>query len=350
MKRLDWKKGKKYLAAAAAAASVALAVTGCSTNGGTSNSGGTSSSSGGTSAFQGSSNETYYMVTFLSGIEYWKGCFAGMQAAAKDLGVKVVFTGAPQYDINQEVTTMQQVIAKHPAGILVTSINAQAMTPVINQAISAGIPVISFDSDAPQSKRYAYLGTSNIEAGQKAADYLGQALGGHGEVAVITTPGELNLDQRVQGFKEEMAAKYPGIKVVAVQNGNSDQIKTAQVTSALLQTYPNLAGIFCTEADEGTGAATAVQEAGKTGKVKIVSFDTDKATLNAIKSGEITATVAQGTWNMGFWGLMDLFVIHHNLVHPVANWQQSNVDPVPPEVDTGVTIVTKDNVNAYLQQ
>jgi len=349
MKRFNWKSGKKYAAVAAAAASIVLAATGCSTGGG--NSSTSSGSTGGSSsAFQGSSSETYYMVTFLSGIEYWKGCFAGMQAAAKDLGVKAVFTGAPQYDINQEVTTMQQVIAKHPAGILVTSINAQAMTPVINQAIAAGIPVISFDSDAPQSKRYAYLGTSNIEAGQKAADYLGQALGGHGEVAVITTPGELNLDQRVQGFKDEMAAKYPGVKVVAVQNGNSDQIKTAQVTSALLQTYPNLAGIFCTEADEGTGAATAVQEAGKTGKVKIVSFDTDKATLNAIKSGQITATVAQGTWNMGFWGLMDLFAIHHNLVHPVANWQQSGVDPVPPEVDTGVTIVTKSNVNAYLQQ
>ncbi|GLV15007.1 sugar ABC transporter substrate-binding protein [Alicyclobacillus hesperidum] len=340
------KNKKRYASIAAAAAAVVLGLTGCST----SSTGTSTASSGSSGAFHGSANETYYMVTFLSGIEYWKGVYAGMQAAAKDLGVKTVFTGAPQYDINQEVTTMQQVIAKKPAGIMVTSINAQALTPVINQAIAAGIPVISFDSDAPQSERYAYLGTSNVEAGQKAADYLGQQLNGKGEVAVISTPGELNLDQRVQGFRQEMSQKYPGIKIVAVQNGNSDQIKTAQVTSALLQSYPGLGGIFATEADEGTGAATAVKEANKTGSVKIVSFDTDKATLDAIKSGEITATVAQGTWNMGFWGLMDLFTIHHNLLTPVANWKQSGVDPVPPQVDTGVTIVTSKNVNAYLSK
>uniref|UniRef100_UPI002892F4D3 substrate-binding domain-containing protein n=2 Tax=Alicyclobacillus acidiphilus TaxID=182455 RepID=UPI002892F4D3 len=277
-----------------------------------------------------------------------KGILAGAQAAAKDLNVKVVYTGAPQYSINQEVTTMEQVIAKKPAGILVSSMNAKAMTPVINKAVEAGIPVISFDSDAPQSKRYAYLGTSNVQAGQAAADYLGKSLNGKGQVAVITTPGELNLDQRVQGFEQEMKSKYPKVKIVAVQNGNSDQITTAQVTSALLQTHPELSGIFADEADEGTGAATAVKEAGKTGKVKIVSFDMDKATLDQIQQGLITATVAQGEWNMGFWGLMDAYTVHNDLATPVPNWQKNGVDPVPPSVDTGVTIITKSNVKAYL--
>lgn len=297
----------------------------------------------------GSQNETYYMVTFLSGIEYWKGVYQGMQAAAKLLHVKTVYTGAPQYNINQEVTTFDQLIAKKPAGILVTSINAQAMTPAINQAIAAGIPVISFDSDAPQSNRYAYLGTSNTEAGQVAADYLGKTLQGKGQVAVVTTPGELNLDQRVQGFESEMAKDFPNIKIVSVQNGNSDQTKTAQVTSALLQKYPKLAGVFATEADEGTGVATAVKEANKSSSIKIVSFDTDTSTLQEINQGLITATIAQGTWNMGFWGLMDAYMIHHNLLHPVANWQTAHVDPVPPSVDTGVTVITKKNVGAYLK-
>ncbi len=344
--KLNVKKAGLMLMAAVA---VTLGIVGCS---GSSNGGSASSKSGAAGskmAFRGSSNETYYMVTFLSGIEYWKGVYAGMQAAADDLGVKTVYTGAPQYDINQEVTTMQQVIAKKPAGILVTSINARAMTPVIDQAIAAGIPVISFDSDAPSSKRYAYLGTSNYEAGQKAAEYLGKTLNGQGQVVVVTTPGELNLDQRTQGFKTEMAAKYPNVTVVAVENGNSNQIQTAQVTSTLLQKYPHLSGIFATEADEGTGAATAVKEANMTGSVKIVSFDTDKATLDAVKSGLITATIAQGTWNMGFWGLMDAFAIHHDLLHPVASWQTAGVDPVPPSVDTGVTVITKSNVGAYLQ-
>ena len=302
-----------------------------------------------TSPLQGSHSETYYMVTFLSGIEYWKGPFAGMQAAGKLLNVNTQYTGGPQYDINQEVTVLQQVIAKKPAGILLTSINAQALQPVINQAIKQGIPVISFDSDSPNSNRYAYLGTSNQEAGSIAAKYLGKQLNGKGQVAVVTTPGELNLDQRAQGFEAEMKTDFPGIQVVGVENGNSDQIKTAQVTSTLLQKYPKLSGIFATEADEGTGVATAVKEAHLTGKVKIVSFDTDKATLQQVKAGEISATIAQGTWNMGFWGLMDAFMVHHDLLHPVSDWKTANVDPVPPSVDTGVTVITKQNVGYYLK-
>jgi ribose transport system substrate-binding protein len=328
---------------------LSLAVVGCGTTQSSATSASTASSTQSASKLVGQPNETYYMVTFLSGIEYWKGVYAGMEAAAKDLNVKTVYTGAPQYDINQEVTTLEQIIAKKPAGILVTSINAKAMTPAINQAIAAGIPVISFDSDAPDSNRYAYLGTSNYEAGQVAAKFLGKQLNGNGQVAIVSTPGELNLDQRTQGFKDEMAKDYPNVKIVAVENGNSDQIKTAQVTSTLLQTYPQLAGVFATEADEGTGVATAVKEANKSNSIKIVSFDTNKATLQQIQQGLVTATIAQGTWNMGFWGLMDAFTIHHDLLHPVANWQQAKVDPVPPSVDTGVTVITKDNVNAYLQ-
>lgn len=344
------RKMKKLGLIAGAAAALSLTLAGCSTNSSASSNGtGGSTGSSSNAAFVGQPGETYYMITFLSGIEYWKGVLAGAQEAAKDLHVKVVYTGAPQYDINQEATTLQQVIAKKPAGIIITSINAKAMTPYINQAIAAGIPVISFDSDAPASQRYSYLGTSNVEAGQKAADYLGQQLNGTGQVAVVSTPGELNLDQRVQGFKQEMAQKFPGIKVVATENGNSDQIKTAQVTSALLQNYPNLNGVFATEADEGIGVSTAVKEANKTGSVKVVSFDTDKATLQAIKNGQISATIAQGTWNMGFWGLMYAYTVHHDLLHPVANWKQAHVDPLPPSVDTGVTVITSQNVSSYLQ-
>ena len=76
------------------------------------------------------------MITFLSGIEYWKGVYRGMESAGNLLHVKTVYTGAPQYDINQEVTTLEQVIAKKPAGILITSMNPVALTPAINQAVA----------------------------------------------------------------------------------------------------------------------------------------------------------------------------------------------------------------------
>ncbi|WP_303801161.1 substrate-binding domain-containing protein [Alicyclobacillus macrosporangiidus] len=301
----------------------------------------------GTGALAGSASEKYEMVTFLSGIDYWKGAYKGMQDAAKLFGVTTVYTGASNYDINQEVTVLNQVIAQKPAGILLTCINPDALKPSIDKAISEGIPVVTFDSDSPDSNRYSFLATSNYEAGVIAADTLAKLTGGTGDVAILVTPGQLNLQQRAQGFTDTIKQKYPNMHIVAVENGKENQIQSASVTSAILSAHPNLVGIFGTDANAGVGIATAIKEANKVGKVHIVSFDTDKATLDLVKSGVIDATLAQGTWNMGYWGMQFLFELHHNLLHPVSDWKAAHIPPLPPNVDTGVSVVTKQNVDFY---
>ncbi len=150
--------------------------------------------------FVGNPKEEYYMVTFASGIEYWKGCFKGMQDAASLLGVKAIYTGSPQDGVTQEATVLEQVIAKKPAGIAITCANADGLKAPINKAIAAGIPVVTFDSDSQSSGRYCYLGTSNRNAGSIAARYLGKLLGGEGEVAISTVIGQPNHEQRKAGF------------------------------------------------------------------------------------------------------------------------------------------------------
>lgn len=297
--------------------------------------------------FEGNAREEYYMVTFVSGIEYWRGCFAGMEAAAKLLGVKAIYTGAPQADVNQEVTVLEQVIAKRPAGIAVTCANPNALKAAIDKGIAAGIPIVTFDADSPQSRRYTYLGTSNYNAGATAARYLGKLIGGKGKVAVSTVIGQLNHEERKAGFVETLAQEYPEVKVVAVGNDNNDQTRAATVVSGFLQAHPDLAGVFCTDALGGVGAATAVREANKVGKVKIVSFDTDKGTLDLIKDGVISASIAQGTWNMGFWSMMMLYCVQHDLVQPVEGWSAKGINPLPGNVDTGTNVVTKSNVDAF---
>lgn len=305
-------------------------------------------SSGSKNPLTGSSSEKYVMVTFVSGIEYWKGAYKGMQDAAKNLGVNVQYTGANKYDINQEVTVLEQVIAQKPKGILLTCINPQALNNSIKKATDQGIPVVTFDSDAPKSSRYSFLATSNTEAGANAARALAKICGGKGSVAVVTQTGQLNHEQRTQGFKDTIAKEFPNMKVVSVQNGNSDQVKAAQVTSGILQTNSDLVGVFATEASTGVGVATAVKEANKVGKVHIVSFDTDKGTLDLVKSGTIDASIAQGTWNMGYWGTMYLYHLSHNLLTPISgDWKTAKVTPLPASVDTGVTVVTKDNVKYF---
>jgi ribose transport system substrate-binding protein len=349
-------KGKRILALVMAVALMTgLMLTGCSnadnaspTN--SSNSSGTASSSSDSSSqspFVGSKDEEYYMVTFSSGIEYWKGCFKGFEDAGKQLGVKTTYTGANQYDVNQEVTVLEQVIAKNPAGIAVTCINPDALAAPIKKAKDAGIPIVTFDADSPSSGRYSFLATGNKAAGAMAADYLGKELNGKGKVAICTLPGQLNHEERVAGFKETMASKYPDIEIVSTVNGKADQTIAATMMSGVLQANPDVNGIFASDATSGVGVATAVKEAGKVGQVKIVSFDTDKGTLDLIKDGTITASVAQGTWNMGYWSMMFLYTLHHDLVNPVDGWKDKNINPLPPSVDTGTNMVTKDNVDAF---
>ena len=297
--------------------------------------------------FAGNPKEEYYMVTFVSGIEYWRGCFQGMKDAAGLLGVKAIYTGAPQSDVNQEVTVLEQVIAKKPAGIAVTCVNPDGLKAPINKAIAAGIPVVTFDADSPASDRYCYLGTSNYNAGATAARYMGKLLGGQGEVAVSTVTGQLNHEQRKAGFVETLAAEYPNIKVVSTGNDNNDQTKAATLISGFLQAHPDLKGVFCTDALGGVGAAAAIREAGAVGKVKIVSFDTDKGTLDLIKEGVISGSIAQGTWNMGYWSMHFLYNVKHNLVKPVEGWRTKGINPLPGVVDTGTNVVTKTNVEAF---
>jgi ribose transport system substrate-binding protein len=304
-----------------------------------------------TGSLTGSKSEEYYMVTFHSGIEYWKGCYKGFEEAGKLYGVKTIYTGGIQYDVNQEVTALEQVIAKRPAGIAITCINPDAFKVPIKEAIAAGIPVVTFDADSPDSGRYSFLGTNNEYSGKVAAETLSELLGNQGgEVAIITNANQENIDQRVTGFKNAIETSYKNLKIVQIGNGKSDETEVAKLVAAFLQAHPDIKGIFCTEATGGVGAATAVKEANKVGKVKIVSFDTDRGTLDAIKSGIISASIAQGTYIMGYQSMNFLFQVKHGLINPVKDWKSKGINPLPTFVDTGVSIVTSKNVDSFYEK
>lgn len=293
-----------------------------------------------------SADEEYYMVTFLSGIEYWKGCYKGFEAAGKVYGVKTAYEGAADYDVNQAVTVLEQVIANKPAGLAISCINPDAYIESIKNAMADGIPVVTFDADSPGSGRYAFLATGNKAAGAMAAKYLAESLNGEGQVALVTLPGQLNHEERVAGFVETIESEFPNMEVVQIVNGGGEQTSAAQATAGVIQANPDVKGFFCTDATSGVGAVAAVEESGKS-DIKIVSFDTDKGTLDAIKAGSIEASIAQGTWNMGYWAFQFIYQLNHGLINPVEGWQEKGINPLPPVVDTGVNVVTKDNVDAF---
>ncbi|GGJ69944.1 substrate-binding domain-containing protein [Deinococcus aquiradiocola] len=284
----------------------------------------------------------YVMVTFLSGIDYWKDAYRGMQAAGKELGVSTTYTGSVNYELNDNIATLEQVIARKPAGILLTVMNADALRPTIDKAIKAGIPVVTFDADSPKSNRYAFLGTGNERAGAEAARYLCSKVSS-GEVAISSVPAQQNHVERRTGFTNYLKANCPNLKIVATTDDKTDSSVAAREMASVLQAHPNIKGIFATDAAGGVGVAQAVKEARMNGKIKIVSFDYDEGTLDNIDKGVIDATVAQGTWQMGYWGLKMLDSVAKNRIASVSNWRTASISPLPPVIDTGVSVITKAN-------
>lgn len=294
---------------------------------------------------QGSMDETYVMVTFQVGIDYWKRALKGFEDAAKALNVSVEYRGAMQYDVEEEITVLEQVIAKNPKGIAVSTMDPETLTPVINKAVAAGIPVVMFDANAPKSKASSFLGTNNYNAGVEAAHKMAELINRKGEVGIITQPQQLNHMDRTQGFQETIFKYYPEMKVVSIKDGRGDQIRSKEAAEEMLKEYVNLTGIFVTEANGGVGVGNAILSQNRQNSFKIISFDTDKGTLDMIKDGTISATIAQGTWEMGYWSLQFLFHLNHGIIE-----EKNKKAPLPPFVDTGVWIVTKDNVDSYYPQ
>jgi len=292
-------------------------------------------------------NERYVMVTFLSGIEFWVPAFAGMKHAAEQLGVEAVYQGTELYDAQAQATVLEQVIATKPTGIISTAQQPEALRPYIDKAVDAGIALVMFDSDSPNSKRPAFLATDNYNAGYTAGKRMIELTGGKGSVGIITTPGQLNLDQRSQGFQDAIKAGAPNMRVLGECKGLGDYAVAAGCASGFLQGNPDMSGIFSTGSDGGPASVQAFREAGKLGQIKIVGFDIDKATIEGIEKGEIDATIVQAAWNMGYWSMWFVYAVAHGMVEPLPNWKSANISPLPAVVDTGVYVVDKNNVSQF---
>ncbi|HHV42196.1 MAG TPA: sugar ABC transporter substrate-binding protein, partial [Clostridiaceae bacterium] len=215
-------------------------------------------------------DQLYIQVSALGSIDYFYDHKLGMEMAGKCLGVRTEYVGPADYDMAAMITALEQAIAKKPQGIVVVGFEP-SLDAIVDKAVDAGIPVVTVDADLPGSKRLAFVGTGNHQAGYEGGLRLADLVGGKGKVALMTKPGQSNLEERIQGYKDALA-NYPDIEIVQIADTQSDPNVAAQAAATLLMKFPDLAGIACVEAAGGSGAATAVREAGMTGKVKIISM------------------------------------------------------------------------------
>lgn len=299
------------------------------------------------STFVGDPSETYYMCVMVSGVEYWFPVYEMFKQAGQLLGVKTVYTGTPEYDVNKQLAVFEQILAKKPAGIFLHPMNSDPFIEPINRAIEMGIPVVTFAADSPNSKRVSYVTSDNYKEANLAADFIAKDMGEKGEVAVLENPGQDNHDRRTNGFIQRIESKYPNMKVVGRVACNQDPNKGYQAVLTLAQAHPNLGAVFMPEAATAIGAAQAAKELG--GKIRIICCDVSVKILDMIKAGEVFGAICPDQGVQGFMGMMLLYLAKHSdMIDPMNDWKRAGYNPMSvPYLDNGMHVVTKDNADDF---
>ncbi|HEY0565598.1 MAG TPA: substrate-binding domain-containing protein [Terriglobales bacterium] len=292
-----------------------------------------------------SKSETYYLVSSNMKLPYWKSVQGGFQKAATEYNVKAMMRGPDTYDPQAEVQEFRNAVAAKPSGILVSVNDATLLGPEIDNAIAAGVPVITVDSDAPNSKRLYFIGTNNLEAGRVGAQRLVQKLNGKGNVVFFSMP-QPNLEERVKGYKDVLS-DHPQIKIAEVFNIKGDSGNAFDRAGYWMSKKgaDKIDAFVCLEASAGKDVAEVLKRANATDRT-LIAMDVDPDTLNDIKSGGIDSTVMQKPFTMGYIGLKALDDVFHNKPNLSTNYRVDPRSPLPVFIDTGTALVDKSNLDA----
>ncbi len=270
------------------------------------------------------------------------GAFAKAKELSEttDYEVEVLYVGSVASDAAEQVRVVEDVIARGVDGIGISCNDPDALVDVINKAVDAGIPVMTWDADAPNSKRFTYLGVSNYDGGKAAAELLIRYMGEKGKVALLTgVPGAFNLEERIRGFKD-VIKNYPEIEIVTTVACYDDINKGVEVVEEVMQAYPDLTGWFFVglwPLFAERGSMPLWEEAAKAGRVKTVAFDTLPVELEYLKEGLLVGLVGQKYWGWGYDTIQMLF-------DHIVNGKQ-----FPSWTDSGMDIVTIHNVDAMIE-
>ena len=274
---------------------------------------------------------------------YWANVEKGVKDAATKLGVQADFFVPTKEDIAAQISTMEGYIAQGYDGIAVAPSDPKAMEATIKAAMDAGIPVITLDTDAPESVRLAYVGTSNKAAGVTAGQEMAKLLPNGGKVAFGTgSLTALNSLERMEGFRQGMGSAITVIE--PVNNDKEDSATALELANATLVANPDLAGAFGVYAYNGPAWAKAIKEQGKAGQVKIVCFDATDEHIAFLQEGVIDVLVAQREYFQGYKSVELLTLMAQKGIE--AGLAEYGV-PADKVVDTGVDVVTKANLADY---
>lgn len=291
-------------------------------------------------------DEHYYLIAANVQVPYWQTAGAGFLKEARQWKVRSDFVGPSEYDPKAEQEELRKAIAQKPTGILISPADPALMKDDIDSAIAAGIPVITFDSDAPTSKRLFFIGTNNYQAGMTGGQRLVKELKNGGNVVVFTMPEQSNLKERLRGY--EAAFEGHNVKITETVDIKGDPRVAFDTTTQILGKKEKVSAFVCLEALAGKEVATVLHNNGIKDRV-IIAMDTDPDTLKWIQQGVIAATISQKPYTMANVGLRMLDDLYHHKIGSLdQNWAQDSFAPIPVFVDTGSSLVDKSNVDAFL--
>ena len=257
----------------------------------------------------------------------------GAERAAKELGnVEVIWRGPETGDQLKQKEILETFITQRVDGIAISCLNGDFLAETINRAIDAGIPVVTWDADAPSSKRLAFYGVDDKAAGRIMGEEAVKLLNGKGTVALMTTIGATNLQRRLDGVTEVLA-KHPGIKIIETFDVKEDTVKAAELIATGTNRYPNL-GAWISVGGWPVFTRNALAPVPKS--TFVVAFDTIQPAPELLKEGKVQILIGQKYFG---WG--------EEPVKLLANIKAGKM-PAQQVIDSGIDVVRQDNVDEYV--
>jgi len=252
--------------------------------------------------------------------------------AAKRGNIDVIWRGPENADQLRQKEILESFITQKVDGIAISCLNGDFLTDTINRAIDAGIPVVTWDADAPKSKRLAFYGVDDKASGRIMGEQAAQLLGGKGTVAIITSIGAVNLQRRLEGVREALA-QHPGIRIVEEYDIKEDPVRCAEIIASGTNRYPDLGAWISVG---GWPVFTRNALASVPPQTKVISFDTIPPAPDLLKAGKVQVLLGQKYFG---WG--------SESVRLLADIKAGKM-PASPIVDSGVDVVTAANVDDYV--
>jgi len=263
---------------------------------------------------------------------------------ASRYGVKISIVGSRDDSVEPYVNAVRDGIDRGVAGIMVIGWGDAEIARAIDEAMDNGIPVVTVDSDVPDSKRLAHVGTDWFRMGQAMAETLAERMGGAGQALMIGFTGMVNMQAGFKGFSDGIA-RFGEIEIVGpVDDLDVGPEKAETVTAHSLAQLAELKGIACFDGQGGPGAARAVERARKVGAVSLVCVDSEEDHLDYIRSGTIQAAFCQRREAFTYHAFQVLYAYNHG--SPLLGGRKGLIN-VPGNIDTGFLVVNRSNVDTF---